>query len=60
MAYAFIEPLESTAIQVLIQSLMTFVRLMPKSTEDHSTIKGLNARDRCHLGQLSRLFGSAL
>ena len=41
-AYAFVEPLESTAIQTVIQSIMLLCRLMPHSLQDSSTIKGLN------------------
>lgn len=41
-AYAFIEPLESTAIQTVINSLMLLVRLMPNSHGDSSSIAGLN------------------
>lgn len=41
-AYAFIEPLESTAIQTIIQTAMSLCRLMPKSVKDLSTIAGLN------------------
>lgn len=42
-AYAFVEPLESTAIQTVVQSVMTLCRLMPNSLEDESSISGLNA-----------------
>jgi tryptophan halogenase len=41
-AYAFIEPLESTAIQTAVHSIMTLCRLMPASLQDHVSIKGLN------------------
>jgi tryptophan halogenase len=41
-SYAFIEPLESTAIQTLIQSIMLLNRLFPKSLEDSSSIESLN------------------
>jgi tryptophan halogenase len=42
-AYAFIEPLESTAIQTASHSIMALCRLMPNSVEDHTSIAGLNA-----------------
>lgn len=41
-AYAFIEPLESTAIQTAVHSIMTLCRLMPASLTDESSIKGIN------------------
>ncbi|MCB0348364.1 MAG: tryptophan 7-halogenase [Bdellovibrionales bacterium] len=41
-AYAFIEPLESTAIQTVIQTIMTLCKLMPNSTNDISSITGIN------------------
>jgi tryptophan halogenase len=41
-AYAFIEPLESTAIQTVIQTLLMLCRLMPNSLNDSSTITGIN------------------
>lgn len=41
-SYAFIEPLESTAIQTLIQSIMLLNRLFPKNLEDSSSIESLN------------------
>ncbi len=41
-AYAFIEPLESTAIQTAIHSIMLLCRLMPQSFTDTSSIAGLN------------------
>lgn len=41
-AYAFIEPLESTAIQAVINSIMLLCRLMPKNLEDKSSIAGIN------------------
>lgn len=41
-SYAFIEPLESTAIQAIIQAVMSLCRLMPKSLNDKSSINGLN------------------
>ena len=41
-SYAFIEPLESTAIQTLIQSIMLLNRLFPKNFSDTSSIDSLN------------------
>ena len=41
-AYAFIEPLESTAIQTVVHSIMLLCRLMPNSHEDSISIAGLN------------------
>lgn len=41
-AYAFIEPLESTAIQTIIQSCMILSRLMPSSLEDQGSIEAIN------------------
>ncbi len=41
-AYAFIEPLESTAIQILMHSIQLLVRLMPNSVNDYASIAGLN------------------
>lgn len=41
-AYAFIEPLESTAIQILIHSVMVFNRIFPRNLEDQSSINGFN------------------
>lgn len=41
-SYAFIEPLESTAIQTIIHSIMLLCRLMPNSFKDTSSITGLN------------------
>ena len=41
-SYAFIEPLESTAIQTIVLSTMLLCRLMPNSSNDTSSITGLN------------------
>lgn len=41
-AYAFIEPLESTAIQTAVHSIMTLCKLMPHSHADATSIAGLN------------------
>jgi tryptophan 7-halogenase len=41
-AYAFIEPLESTAIQTVIQTILTLCRLMPNSLNDLSSIAAIN------------------
>ncbi|HEY8269462.1 MAG TPA: tryptophan halogenase family protein [Pseudobdellovibrionaceae bacterium] len=41
-AYGFLEPLESTAIQTAMLSIMTLCRLMPNSTSDYSSIAGIN------------------
>lgn len=41
-AYAFIEPLESTAIQTASHSIMSLCRLMPNSLQDETSIRGLN------------------
>ena len=41
-SYGFVEPLESTAIQTAVHSIMTLCRLMPKNFEDTSAIAGLN------------------
>lgn len=41
-SYAFIEPLESTAIQSVIHSIMLMCRLMPKNLDDTSSIAGIN------------------
>lgn len=41
-AYAFIEPLESTAIQTAVHSIMTLCKLMPHSHADTTSIAGLN------------------
>ena len=41
-AYAFIEPLESTAIQTAVHSIMTLCKLMPNSLQDKTAIEGIN------------------
>lgn len=41
-AYAFIEPLESTAIQTVIQSIMILCKIMPNSLKDTSSITAIN------------------
>lgn len=41
-AYGFIEPLESTAIQTAVHSIVTLCKLMPNSFNDTSSIEGLN------------------
>ncbi|MBC7369964.1 MAG: tryptophan 7-halogenase, partial [Bdellovibrionaceae bacterium] len=41
-SYGFVEPLESTAIQTAVHSIMTLCRLMPKNFNDTSAIAGLN------------------
>ena len=41
-AYGFIEPLESTAIQTAVHSMMTLCKLMPYSFSDASSIAGIN------------------
>lgn len=41
-AYGFIEPLESTAIQTAVHSMMTLCKLMPNSFSDTSSIAGIN------------------
>ena len=41
-AYGFIEPLESTAIQTAVHSIMTLCKLMPNSMSDTSAIAGIN------------------
>jgi tryptophan halogenase len=41
-AYAFLEPLESTGIQMLVHSVMLLNRIMPHSLNDESSIAGLN------------------
>ena len=41
-AYGFVEPLESTAIQTAVHSIMTLCKLMPNSVADHSSIAGIN------------------
>jgi tryptophan halogenase len=41
-AYGFIEPLESTAIQTAVHSILVLCRLMPNSMQDHSSIAGIN------------------
>ncbi|MGZ3744473.1 MAG: tryptophan halogenase family protein [Pseudobdellovibrionaceae bacterium] len=41
-AYGFLEPLESTAIQTAMLSIMALCRLMPNSLTDYSSIAGLN------------------
>lgn len=41
-AYGFVEPLESTAIQTAVHSIMTLCKLMPNSPQDHSSIAGIN------------------
>ncbi len=47
-AYAFIEPLESTAIQTVIQSILLMCRLMPKNTNDKSSINAINEEIRAN------------
>jgi tryptophan 7-halogenase len=42
-AQAFIEPLESTAIQTLIHSIMLLCRLMPQDQNDSSNIQSINS-----------------
>ncbi|MNL09185.1 Flavin-dependent tryptophan halogenase PrnA [compost metagenome] len=41
-AYGFVEPLESTAIQTAVHSIMTLCKLMPNNHQDHSSIAGIN------------------
>jgi Tryptophan halogenase. len=41
-AYGFIEPLESTAIQTAVHSIIALCRLMPNSHSDHTSIAALN------------------
>ena len=41
-SYGFVEPLESTAIQTAVHSIMTLCKLMPNSHSDYSSIAGLN------------------
>ncbi len=41
-AYGFVEPLESTAIQTAVHSIMTLCKLMPNSLKDYSSIAGIN------------------
>lgn len=41
-AYAFVEPLESTAIQTAMHSIMTLCKLMPNSHTDYASIAGIN------------------
>lgn len=41
-AYGFVEPLESTAIQTAVQSIMTLCRLMPNNHQDTSSIASIN------------------
>lgn len=42
-AYGFVEPLESTAIQTAMHSIMTLCKLMPNNHQDTSSIEGINA-----------------
>lgn len=41
-SYGFVEPLESTAIQTAVHSMMTLCKLMPNSMSDSSSIAGIN------------------
>ncbi|MFM6927373.1 MAG: tryptophan halogenase family protein [Bdellovibrio sp.] len=41
-AYGFVEPLESTAIQTAVHSIMTMCKLMPNSHSDYASIAGIN------------------
>ncbi len=41
-SYGFVEPLESTAIQTAVHSIMTLCKLMPNSLSDYSSIAGIN------------------
>jgi tryptophan halogenase len=41
-AYGFVEPLESTAIQTAVHSIMTLCKLMPNNLQDTSSIAGIN------------------
>ncbi|WP_413581796.1 tryptophan halogenase family protein [Bdellovibrio sp. HCB288] len=41
-AYGFVEPLESTAIQTAVHSIMTLCKLMPNNHQDASSIAGIN------------------
>lgn len=41
-AYGFVEPLESTAIQTAVHSIMTLCQLMPNNHDDTSSIAVLN------------------
>jgi tryptophan 7-halogenase len=41
-AYGFVEPLESTAIQTAVHSIMTLCRLMPNNHQDRASIAALN------------------
>lgn len=41
-SYAFIEPLESTAIQTLVQSIMILCRLFPKNNNDQISKDAIN------------------
>lgn len=42
-SYGFVEPLESTAIQTAMHSIMTLCKLMPNNFEDTSSIAGINS-----------------
>jgi tryptophan halogenase len=42
-AYGFVEPLESTAIQTAMHSIMTLCKLMPNNHEDYASIAGINS-----------------
>jgi tryptophan halogenase len=41
-AYGFVEPLESTAIQTAVHSIMTLCKLMPNNHQDYASIAGIN------------------
>lgn len=41
-AYGFVEPLESTAIQTAVHSIMTLCKLMPNNHQDKTSIDSLN------------------
>lgn len=41
-SYGFVEPLESTAIQTAVHSIMTLCKLMPNSLSDTSSIAAIN------------------
>ncbi|QDK45818.1 tryptophan 7-halogenase [Bdellovibrio sp. ZAP7] len=41
-AYGFVEPLESTAIQTAVHSIMTLCKLMPNNHHDSSSIAAIN------------------
>ncbi|NUN05711.1 MAG: tryptophan 7-halogenase [Bdellovibrio sp.] len=41
-AYAFVEPLESTAIQTAVHSIMTLCKLMPANFQDTTSIAAIN------------------